>query len=57
VGKFVTDYNNIKSQFKNCTFIIMGSHRDSTHTTDKINVLLELGAPSNVSSLLGSAPE
>ena len=57
VGKFVTDYNNIKSQFKNCTFIIMGSHRDSTHTTDKINILLELGAPSNVSSLLGSAPE
>jgi hypothetical protein len=35
----------------------MGSHRDSTHTTDKINILLELGAPSNVSSLLGSAPE
>jgi hypothetical protein len=57
VAQFVTDYNNIKSQFKNCTFIIMGSHRDSSHTTDKINVLLELGAPSNVSSLLTSAPE
>jgi hypothetical protein len=57
VGKFVTDYNNIKAQFKNCTFILMGSHRDSGHTTDKINILLELGAPSNVSSLLGGAPE
>jgi hypothetical protein len=57
VGKFVTDYNNIKSQFKNCTFIMMGSHRDSGHTTDKINILLENGAPSNVSSLLGGAPE
>lgn len=57
VGKFVTDYNNIKSQFKNCTFIIMGSHRDSGHTTDKINILLENGAPSNVSSLLDGNPE
>jgi hypothetical protein len=57
VGKFVTDYNNIKSQFKNCTFIITGSHRDSGHTTDKINILLDLGAPSNLSSLLSSAPE
>jgi hypothetical protein len=57
VGKFVTDYNNIKAQFNNCTFILMGSHRDSGHTTDKINILLELGAPSNVSSLLGGSPE
>jgi hypothetical protein len=57
VAQFVTDYNNIKSQFPNATYIAMGSHRDSRHTTDKINVLLDLGAPSNVSSLLGGAPE
>jgi hypothetical protein len=57
VAQFVTDYNNIKSQYSNLTFIIMGSHRDSGHTTNKINILLELGAPSNVSSLLGGAPE
>jgi hypothetical protein len=57
VAQFVTDYNNIKSQFPNATYIAMGSHRDSRHTTDKINALLDLGAPSNVSSLLGGAPE
>jgi hypothetical protein len=57
LAQFVTDYNNIKAQFKNCTYIVMGSHRDSGHSTDKFNILLELGAPSNVSSLLGGAPE
>jgi hypothetical protein len=58
VGKFVTDYNNIKSQFPNATYVVMGSHRDSGHTTDKFNVLLDLGAPSNVSSIINTgAPE
>lgn len=57
VAQFVTDYNNIKSQFPNATYIMMGSHRDSGHTTDKLNVLKEVGAPSNVSSLLDGAPE
>jgi hypothetical protein len=57
VAKFVTDFNNIKNTFPNCTYIVCGSHRDSGHTTDKINILLDLGAPSNVSSLLGGSPE
>lgn len=57
VSQFVTDYNSIKSQFPNATYIMMGSHRDGGHTTDKFNVLLDVGAPENVSSLLGSAPE
>jgi hypothetical protein len=57
VAKFVTDYNNIKNLFPNATYVIMGSHRDSGHTTDKINILLDCGAPSNVSSLLGGSPE
>jgi hypothetical protein len=57
VTQFVTDYNNIKLQFPNATYIAMGSHRDNRHPTDKINVLLDLGAPSNVASLLGAAPE
>jgi hypothetical protein len=57
VAQFVTDYNNIKVQYPDATYIVMGSHRDDGHTTDKINVLLELGAPSNVSSLLGGSPE
>jgi hypothetical protein len=57
VAQFVTDYNNIKSIYPNATYIVMGSHRDSGHTTDKINILLDLGAPSNVSSLLDGDPE
>lgn len=57
VAQFVTDYNNLKVIYPNDTFIVAGSHRDSTHTTDKINVLLDLGAPSNVSSLLDGSPE
>ena len=57
VAQFVTDYNNLKVIYPNDTFIVAGSHRDSTHTTDKINVLLDLGAPSDVSSLLDGSPE
>ena len=57
VGRFVTDYNKIKKAFPNCTYIVAGSHRDSGHTTDKLNILKDLGAPSNVDSLLGSDPE
>jgi hypothetical protein len=57
VAQFVTDYNNIKNQFTDATYIVMGSHRDSGHTADKLNVLLDLGAPSTVASLLGAAPE
>lgn len=57
VGRFVTDYNKIKKAFPNCTYIVAGSHRDSGHTTDKLNILKDLGAPSNVDSLLDSDPE
>jgi len=57
VAQFVTDYNNLKEIYPDDTYIIAGSHRDSTHTTDKINILLDLGAPSNVSSLLDGSPE
>jgi hypothetical protein len=57
VAQFVTDYNNLKVTYPNDTYIVAGSHRDSTHTTDKINILLDLGAPSNVSSLLDGSPE
>lgn len=57
VAQFVTDYNNLKVIYPDDTYIIAGSHRDSYHTTDKINILLDLGAPSNVSSLLDGDPE
>ena len=57
VSQFVTDYNNIKTSFPQAIHIVAGSHRDSTHGTSKCNVLKDLGAPSNVSSLLDSAPE
>jgi len=57
VAQFVTDYNNIKTLFPGAVHIVAGSHRDRTHGNDKCDVLKDLGAPSNVSSLLDSAPE
>lgn len=52
VAQFVKDYHKIRTTFPNCTYIVAGSHRDSGYTTDKINTLLDLGAPSNVGTLL-----
>lgn len=58
VDLFVADYNKIKSTFPNCTYIVMGSHRDSAHTTAQYTILKDLGAPSNVDSIINfSAPE
>jgi hypothetical protein len=58
VAKFVQDYNVIKQTFPRAVHIVAGSHRDSTHTSDQYNVLRDLGAPSNVDSIIGfSSPE
>jgi hypothetical protein len=58
VDTWVSDYNIIKQAFPNCTYIAMGSHRDSYHTSAQYTILRDLGAPSNVDSIIGfSSPE
>jgi hypothetical protein len=58
VDIWVNDYNTIKQAFPNCTYIAMGSHRDSFHTSAQYTILRDLGAPSNVDSIIGfSSPE
>ena len=59
VDKWVNDYNNIRNTFgSDITVIAMGSHRDSYHTTAQYNILKDLGAPSNVDSIINfSSPE
>jgi hypothetical protein len=58
VDKWVVDFNKIKNTFSNITVIAMGSHRDSYHTTAQYEILRDLGAPSNVDSIIGfSSPE
>jgi hypothetical protein len=55
--KFINDYNVIKSLFKNCTFIITGSHRNDYQPQSLINIFLELGSPSNTATILTGRPE
>jgi hypothetical protein len=58
VNKWVDDYTNIKNTFDDITVIAAGSHRDSYHTTAQYDILRDLGAPSNVNSIIGfSSPE
>jgi hypothetical protein len=58
VDKWVANYNTIKNTFNNITVIASGSHRDSFHTAAQYEILRDLGAPSNVESIIGfSSPE
>ena len=58
VDTFVTEYNEMVRQYPDATHIVAGSHRDSAHTTAQYNILRDLGAPSNVDSIIGfSSPE
>jgi hypothetical protein len=58
VDLWVADYNIIKNTFKDITVIASGSHRDSFHTAAQYEILRDLGAPSNVDSIIGfSSPE
>jgi len=43
--KFVSDYNNIKSIFDDCIYIVVGSHACQCFRQADIEVLVELGAP------------
>jgi len=59
LNKFVQDYNNIKNIFKNCTFIVMGSHRADRYNAASREVLYDLGLPVGtvLDSDTPSAPE
>jgi hypothetical protein len=43
--KFANDFNNIKTSFPNCTYIVMGSHRDSYRNSTVRAILYDLGMP------------
>lgn len=58
VDNFVTRYNQMISSYPNGIHVVAGSHRDSYHTEAQYAILRDLGAPSNVSSIIGfSSPE
>lgn len=58
VDTFVSEYNSTILTYPDATHVIAGSHRDSYHTTTQYNILKDLGAPSNVESIIGfSSPE
>jgi hypothetical protein len=48
--KFINDYNTIKNTFPDCTYIVLGSHACQCFRQIDVNTLIDLGAPSSVSS-------
>jgi hypothetical protein len=58
VDRFVTEYATAVAAYPDAIHIVAGSHRDSYHSTAQYNILRDLGAPSNVDSIIGfSSPE
>jgi hypothetical protein len=45
INKFIADFNNIKTTFSNCTYIIMGSHRADRYTSGLRTIFYDLGMP------------
>jgi len=55
---FVSEYATAIATYPDATHIVAGSHRDSYHTAAQYVILKDLGAPSNVESIIGfSSPE
>ena len=58
VDTFVAEYATAVATYPDAIHIVAGSHRDSYHTTAQYNILKDLGAPSNVDSIINfSSPE
>ena len=58
VDTFVSEYATAINTYPDATHVIAGSHRDSNHTSAQYAILKDLGAPSNVESIIGfSSPE
>jgi hypothetical protein len=55
---FASEYATAIATYPNAVHIVAGSHRDRYHTTAQYDILRDLGAPSNVNSIIGfSSPE
>ena len=58
VDTFVSEYATAVATYPDAVHIVSGSHRDSYHTSAQYAILRDLGAPSNVDSIIGfSSPE
>lgn len=60
VDRFVTEYYQAKNLYQGnrYTYLVSGSHRDSIHSDAEYTALKDMGAPSNVGSVINnSAPE
>jgi hypothetical protein len=58
VDTFVSEYATAVATYPRAVHIVAGSHRDSYHTTAQYAILKDLGAPSNVDSIINiSNPE
>ena len=58
VNTFVSEYNSTILTYPDAIHIVAGSHRDSYHTSTQYTILRDLGAPSNVDSIIEfSSPE
>jgi hypothetical protein len=57
VDRFVTEFNNAKNRYRGdqYTYLVAGSHRDSNHSQAEYDILLDMGAPINVSSIINFA--
>ena len=55
---FAEDFNTINNTFRNCTYIVMGSHRADRYNSTVRNILTDLGKPSGyIDSDYVAAPE
>jgi hypothetical protein len=58
VDRFVSEYATAVTTYPDAVHLVAGSHRDSNHSAAQYNILRDLGAPSNVDSIIGfSSPE
>jgi hypothetical protein len=58
VERFVSEYATAVATYPDAIHIVAGSHRDSFHSEAQYTILRDLGAPSNVNSIIGfSSPE
>jgi hypothetical protein len=57
VDRFVSEYYQARADYKGgrYTFLVAGSHRDSNHSEAQYTALRDMGAPSNVNSIINFA--
>jgi hypothetical protein len=57
VDRFVSEYYQARADYKGSryTFLVAGSHRDSYHSEAQYTALIDMGAPSNVGSIINFA--